>query len=80
MQKRSDLLCYDHQVQPYLLIECKAPGVKIDEAAFWQTVNYNQTLKAPFIVVTNGIRTFCCQLNYEENQHQFLSAFPKAPF
>ncbi|GAB5550749.1 MAG: type I restriction enzyme HsdR N-terminal domain-containing protein [Saprospiraceae bacterium] len=80
LQKRSDLLCFDHDVKPYLLIECKAPQVKIQEAAFWQTVNYNQTLRAPYIVVTNGVRTFCCQMDYKEGQHQFLPTFPKAPF
>lgn len=80
LQKRTDLLCYDHEVKPYLLIECKAPQVKITEAAFWQTVNYNQALRAPFIVVTNGVRTFCCRMDYQDQQHEFLNTFPKAPF
>lgn len=53
--KRSDALVYKDG-KPWLLIECKAPSVAISQKTFNQAFNYNNTLQAPFIYLTNGLQ------------------------
>ncbi|HKK74253.1 MAG TPA: type I restriction enzyme HsdR N-terminal domain-containing protein [Saprospiraceae bacterium] len=79
-RRRTDIIAYDQSVQPYLLVECKAPHIKINENTFWQSVHYNRELQAPFLVVTNGIRTYCCEMDYTQEEGNFLAAIPRAPF
>ena len=52
-EKRSDALIYKNTA-PYILVECKAPSVKIDQKVFNQAFNYNQSLKAKYLYLTNG--------------------------
>lgn len=54
LQKRTDLLVFDRQGSPYFLIECKAPEVEINQKVLSQAITYNQTLKCPFIGLSNG--------------------------
>jgi hypothetical protein len=54
LQKRTDLLVFDRQGLPYFLIECKAPEVEINQKVLTQAITYNQTLKCPFIGLSNG--------------------------
>ncbi|MEM9886913.1 MAG: type I restriction enzyme HsdR N-terminal domain-containing protein [Bacteroidota bacterium] len=75
-QKRFDLLVYSKSFQPLILIECKAPKVQLSDQTFRQAATYNFKLKADFLVITNGISTYCCQMNYEEKTYQFLDTIP----
>ena len=59
-QKRTDVVVYSKQHKPLLIVECKAPNVKIDEAVFQQIVRYNMALQVAYLVVTNGLQHFCC--------------------
>ena len=76
LQKRTDIIVYDRNGKPFLLVECKAATVKIDQKVFNQVAIYNQTVKAPFICVTNGLKTFVCQINFEESSSVFLNHLP----
>ena len=58
LQKRSDILIYDQQLNPSVLIECKAPNVKLGYGVVEQIGSYNQVCKAPLIIVTNGVNTY----------------------
>lgn len=58
---RYDLLWHDAQLQPFLLVECKAPNVRINEDALRQTAWYNLQLKAPYVLLTNGQVAYCAQ-------------------
>jgi hypothetical protein len=51
---RTDILCYDHNVKPLLLVECKNDKIRLDEAAAVQIGRYNYQIQAPFMVLTNG--------------------------
>lgn len=55
---RTDVICYDKDFQPLLLIECKAPEIKLTEKASIQIARYNQELGAPFLLITNGLEDF----------------------
>lgn len=76
LTRRSDILIYDADVEPYLLVECKAPKVKITQAVFDQIARYNLTLKVKYLLVTNGIDSFCCEMNYADQSYRFLSEVP----
>jgi hypothetical protein len=76
LQKRADVLIYNKSGQPYLMIECKAPEVKISQETFHQIAAYNMSFKVSYLVVTNGMDHFCCKMDYENNSYQFLQMVP----
>ena len=57
--QRADIVAVDDSGAPWLLVECKAAGVAIDEGVLAQAVRYNSVLKAACIVITNGLQHFC---------------------
>jgi hypothetical protein len=57
LKKRFDILVYDTGHQPWMLVECKEPGVKLSEDVLQQVLRYNITLPVPFIIITNGHST-----------------------
>src|ERR1035437_1139348 len=67
LQKRMDVLVYDKQGSPYLMVECKAPEVKITQVVFDQIARHNMVFKVKYLVVTNGLNHFCCLMDYEKN-------------
>ena len=77
LTKRCDILMYDLQQQPFLLVECKAPAVKIDQGVFRQIAWYNMPLKVQYLMVTNGITTYCCAMDYEQEDYSFLTEIPE---
>lgn len=76
LSKRCDILIYDQNMTPLILAECKAPGVAIDEKAFDQIARYNLPLQVKYLLVTNGINTYCCKMDYIEQQFTFLEKIP----
>ena len=76
LYRRTDIIIYDEQVEPYLLVECKRPKVKITQAVFDQIARYNLTLKVKYLLVTNGIDTFCCEMDYNAQSYRFLEEVP----
>lgn len=74
--KRFDILVYDENTNPLLLVECKAPNVKVTEDTFHQIANYNLALKVKYLLVTNGIKTYCCQMDYLTQSFEFLHEVP----
>ena len=74
--KRFDILVYSKETQPVLLVECKAPNVPIDEMVLDQIARYNMVLKVNFLIMTNGIETFCCQVDYEKETFEILDEIP----
>lgn len=77
LQKRTDIIIFDNLGQPYLLVECKAADVAINRAVIEQASRYNLTLKCPFVVVTNGISTFCFKVDVETGKYEQLNDLPK---
>ncbi|MEM8523856.1 MAG: type I restriction enzyme HsdR N-terminal domain-containing protein [Bacteroidota bacterium] len=76
-KKRFDILIYSEDYQPLVLIECKAPNIPLTDSTFRQAACYNFELKADYLVITNGIDTYCCKMNYEEKDYAFLDCVPK---
>jgi len=76
LQKRADVLVYDKSGSPFLLVECKAPEVKITQDTFDQIARYNLIFKVKYLVVTNGLNHFCCIMDYTDNSYQYLEFIP----
>lgn len=76
-KRRSDLLVYRRDGHPFMLIECKAPGVKIGPAVFDQIVAYNTTYRVPFLLVSNGLDHYCCAIDYETKSWIFVEDIPE---
>lgn len=76
LQKRTDIIVYDRNGLPFLLIECKAASVALTQKTFEQVCTYNQTVKAPNICISNGIKTLCCAVNLETGEINYLKTLP----
>lgn len=80
LTKRCDILVYDWDMGNYLLVECKAPQVKLSQDTFRQIAAYNLPLRVQYLVVCNGLQTFCCKMDYEgEGAFKFLHEVPVFP-
>ena len=76
LNTRADLIVNDRDLNPVILVECKAPSVKIGKDAFDQIAKYNFSLKAKYLFVTNGLTHYCCAINYENRKMDFLKDIP----
>ena len=76
--KRCDTVIYNQQLDPLVIIEYKAPTISITPKVFDQIVRYNMVLHVQYLIVSNGIRHFCCQINYETLSYRFLEEIPNA--
>lgn len=76
LKKRYDVVVYKKEGAISILIECKAPEVKISQDTFDQIARYNLTLKADYLMVTNGVNHYFCQMDFENEKYLFLKELP----
>jgi hypothetical protein len=76
LRKRVDILVHDRQGKPVMIVECKAPSVKLDEEVFDQAVCYNMGFKVPYLIVTNGMHHYACKFDHEKNTYEYLLVIP----
>jgi len=76
LTKRFDILVFSKSGQPFLAVECKAPSVSISQDTFDQIARYNLSIKAAYLMVTNGLNHYFCSLNADG--YTFLSDLPNA--
>ena len=79
LTRRTDVLVYNSKLQKLLLVECKAPSVKITQAVFDQAARYNMTLNVKYFVLTNGFETYCCTMDHTLKKYLFLKEVPLYP-
>ena len=77
MKRRCDTVVYDRQLQPRVIVEYKAPTVKITKEVFAQISRYNLTLKVDYLIVSNGLQHYCCRMDYPNNSYSFLQEIPE---
>lgn len=73
--KRTDVVVYDSQLKPLLLIECKADSVSLNQSVVDQALRYNLELKVPFLLLTNGLQHVCLKLS-DQGQANYLKDIP----
>ena len=71
---RTDIVCYNKIGKPILLIECKSQNIKINIKAFDQLINYQSSLNANYMVITNGNKTIC--FNIKNNKINLIKKIP----
>ncbi|RKE03840.1 type I restriction enzyme HsdR N-terminal domain-containing protein [Marinifilum flexuosum] len=76
LPQRSDIVLYNRNANPVMIVECKASKIKITQDVFNQIARYNMKLRVPFLVVTNGLKHFCCYMDYENKSFKFLEDIP----
>jgi hypothetical protein len=76
MVRRCDILVDKPAGTPYVLVECKAPSVKIVQETFDQAARYNMVFKVSYLMVTNGLKHYCCTLDFETRSVKFLESIP----
>jgi type I site-specific restriction endonuclease len=74
LSKRFDIAVFDRKNNPFLLVECKRPTVKITEETLHQALIYNRALNAPYLMLTNGLKHYICSL--KDNALKFLNRLP----
>ena len=75
-KKRTDILVFNTEGTPEIIVECKAPTIKITQDTFDQIARYNLKLKANFLIVTNGLVHFYCKMDFENETYIFLKEIP----
>jgi type I site-specific restriction endonuclease len=76
LQKRADIVIYNKLKQPYLIVECKAPEIALNNDVFNQIINYYSSIKAEILIVSNGLKHVCFKFNHEKKQTEFLKEIP----
>lgn len=59
LNKRFDIVIYDRDHKPWMLVECKAPDVQITEQVLRQLLNYQSTIQSKYWVMSNGHQNYC---------------------
>ena len=77
LSKRYDGVVFQPNGEIFLLIECKAPEVSISQQTFDQIARYNLVLKAKYLMVTNGLNHYFCQMDFENEKYVFLKELPE---
>ena len=76
LTKRTDILIFNLFGLPEIIVECKAPSIKINQDTFDQIARYNLTLNATYLMVTNGINHYYCAMDFENERYSFLKDIP----
>ena len=77
LNKRFDLLIYDRNGNPNIIVECKSRNVKINESALDQILSYQYKIGAKYLILTNGKETYCLEINLTEKKVIYLENIPQ---
>ena len=75
--RRCDTVLYSPQgLRPQMIVEYKAPHIRITQKVFDQIVRYNSVLRVPYLIVSNGLTHYCCRIDYTTPRVTFLPTIP----
>lgn len=75
MKRRTDIVIYSRTGAPKMIVECKAPGVKIDQSTLDQASRYNLVLEVPFLMITNGMKHYVLEI-MANGKAKYLNSLP----
>ncbi|MBW2937685.1 type I restriction enzyme HsdR N-terminal domain-containing protein [Aureisphaera sp. CAU 1614] len=75
-KKRYDIVVFNPNGSIFLIVECKAPTIEINQETFDQIARYNLVTQAEYLMVTNGLDHFYCQMDYNNERYVFLKELP----
>jgi len=76
IKKRYDVVVFDPQGGIEVLVECKSPQINITQEVFDQIARYNLQLRAKYLMVTNGLEHYYCEMDFEKKKYNFLKDIP----
>jgi Type I restriction enzyme R protein N terminus (HSDR_N) len=76
LQKRSDIVVFNREGNPWMVIECKSPDQKLSQQTLQQASVYNHTLRAKYLAVTNGLIHICCGVDWAAGKTAVLDEMP----
>jgi len=77
LRKRYDIVVYNPDGGIHLIVECKAPKIKINQETFDQIARYNLALNATYLMITNGLNHYYCTMDFIEKRYVFLKDIPE---
>lgn len=77
LQKRTDILLFNNSGEKILLVECKAPSVKISQDTFDQIARYNFIHRVKWLLVSNGLQHYCCEIDFDNKSYRFVEELPE---
>ena len=76
LSRRCDIIVYDRNATPLLIVECKNPKVVLNQKVFNQIAMYNMPLQVPYLMVTNGESSYFCEIDFENHSYKFIEELP----
>jgi len=76
LKKRYDIVIFNTDGSIHLIVECKAPKIKIKQNTFDQVARYNLALSATYLMVTNGLNHYYCVMDFDNEKYEFLEDIP----
>ena len=76
-RKRCDTVLFRRDLTAQMIVEYKAPSVEITQTVFDQITRYNMVLKVDYLIVSNGLRHYCCRIDYSDCSYVFLPDIPR---
>jgi type I site-specific restriction endonuclease len=73
---RTDIVLFSKSGNPLVVVECKAPEVKISQQVFDQIARYNLDLRVSYLIITNGLAHYCCRFDQSQLSYTFLPEIP----
>ena len=77
MTRRCDIVVYDQDVKPFIIVECKKETVHLTQKVLDQACRYNLVLQVPYLCLTNGAQQICCQVDFAEKRLISIPELPK---
>lgn len=75
-RKRFDIMVVNPNQGNLILVECKAPSVKLDQQVFDQIARYNLEAKSQYMMLTNGLNHYFCTMVYTNQRYHFIKELP----
>lgn len=75
--RRCDTVVFRKDGSPSMVVEYKAPTVPISQSVFDQIARYNMVLRSRYLIVSNGLSHYCCQMDYDHDSYRFVPEIPK---
>ena len=76
LKKRYDILIFNNNGLPELIVECKAPAIKINDDTLSQVLSYQKNIQANYLILTNGVSTYSLYINVVKKKVEFLDDIP----
>ncbi len=76
LQRRSDIQIYAKDGTVFMIIECKAPHVKLTEITWQQISQYQKKIQSKYLVLTNGLETRLLEIDLLHQKTKTLTQFP----